>query len=67
MNQSGGNTEELQQSVLGREKASEPSFWLGYAYPRMNLLTKGDVAYICYFPIYDHPGYISQSDKNLEC
>jgi len=57
---------EFQEFVLNRENESEMSLWIGSEYPCMNLLIKGEIAHMCYFPSRDHPGYISQNGQNNE-
>ena len=58
--------EKVQKLLSNREQQSEISLWLGSGYPCMNLLVKGETAHVCFFPSYNHPGYISQNGQDIE-
>ena len=53
---------EIEAALRKRRRAGVNSFWLGYVaggFPAINILVKGDLAHVHYFPNEDHPGFAS--------
>jgi hypothetical protein len=53
---------ELEAILKKRHGAGINSFWLGHVaggFPAINIVVKGDLAHVHYFPNEDHPGFAS--------
>jgi hypothetical protein len=53
---------DIEVALSKRDGAGRNSFWLSHGaelYPVINILAKGDLAYLGYFPSDGHPGFAS--------
>jgi hypothetical protein len=53
---------DIEAALRKRHGAGINSFWLGYeagGFPALNILVKGNLAHVHYFPNEDHPGFAS--------
>jgi hypothetical protein len=60
------NPVDIEAALGKRDGAGRNSFWLSHGaelYPVINIMVKGDVAYLGYFPNEDHPGFNSVGES----
>ena len=53
---------DIETALRKRDGAGRNSFWLSHGaelFPVINIMVKGDVAYLDYFPSEGHPGFAS--------
>ena len=56
------NPREIEVALSKRHENGMNSFWLSHGteeFPYINILAKGDLAYVHYFPRGKHPGFAS--------
>jgi hypothetical protein len=57
--------QELEAALSRRHGVGINSFWLAHVvggFPAINIVVKGDLAHVHYFPKEDHPGFKSVAD-----
>ena len=56
------SSRDIEAALSKRQRSGRNSFWLSHGaepYPVINILVKGELAYLEYFPSESHPGFIS--------